>query len=112
LGEGFQLRARAFRNQFHPSIGQVADGSDDFKTGRHRPRGIAKAYALNMSRIDDGQAVSVLSRNMRHGRDKAKADGRMQCFLVKLHNFFVLSLTRRVNCHKKKRLPFVSPTEG
>ena len=47
--KGFQFLARAFGDQFHAAVGQIADGAGDFKSGGDGFRGVAKPDTLHVA---------------------------------------------------------------
>ena len=47
LAERFQFLVRAFGDQFHASIRQIADDAGDFKAGGDGFRGVAKPDTLH-----------------------------------------------------------------
>ena len=49
VAKRLQFPAGAFGGQGHPSIRQVADGADDFKSGGHGLRGVTKTDSLHVA---------------------------------------------------------------
>ena len=49
--KGFQFRARAFGDQFHAAVRQIAHGAGHFKSGGDGFRGVAKTDALHVAGV-------------------------------------------------------------
>jgi hypothetical protein len=69
----FEFGGCAFGDEFHATVGEIADGAGDFKTGDDGFGGVAEADALHASGIKHGHpAAGVGGVGLRHGGIKPK----------------------------------------